>query len=257
MRLSTLLSEAQEGRLYANLARTFQLPPAKVETAVATMVHDLIFYIEQDALSRKQLAGLVHLLGQPVYEQVLETPVLLGATHTQTVGNDALTTIAGRQASKKMAHKAATAAGISEMISEYVLPVVAVMVVGTLAKASRIPIEGVMRRIPCLMIAALPAPDDDSKPQPLPVVAGGDGFSGITGSLSSELSEEARARRYDDLAEIIILGERARDDYDPTKAVRRILISILGFSTSPWIWLGRLQQWTLERFQTVFDRSQQ
>jgi len=39
--------------------------------------------------------------------------------------------------------------------------------------------------------------------------------------------------------------------------VRRILISILGFSTSPWIWLGRLQQWTLERFQTVFDRSRQ
>lgn len=257
MRLSHLLSEAQEGRIYANLARTFQLPPAKVETAVATMVRDLIFYIEQDTLSRKRLAGLVHLLGQPVYEQVLETPALLGGTHTQTVGNDALTTIAGRQASEKMARKAARAADISEMISEYVLPVVAVLIVGALAKASRGPIEGVMRRIPNLMTAALPAPDNDPKPQPLPVVAGGDGFSGITGSLSSEASEEARARRYDDLAEIIRLAERASDDYDPAKAVRRILTSILGFSTSPRIWAGRLQQWALEIFQSFLARSRQ
>jgi len=257
MRLSTLLNEAQEGRAHANLARAFQLPTAKVEAAVAIMLRDLTFYINQDTLSRQRLAGLVHLLGQPVYEQVLDTPSLLGATHTQTVGNDALTTIAGREASRRMAQNAASAAEISEMIAEYVLPVVAVMVVGTLAKASRIPIEGVMRRIPCLMRAALPAPEDDPKPQPLPVVAGGQGFSGITGSLSSETSEAARAHRYDDLAEIIRLGERARDDYDPARAVRRILTSILGFPTSPRIWLGRLQQWTSETLQKVFSSIRQ
>lgn len=44
------------------------------------------------------------------------------------------------------------------------------------------------------MTAVLPAPDNDPKPQPLPIVAGGDGFSGITGSLSIEaMEEEARA----------------------------------------------------------------
>ncbi len=257
MRLSTLLYEAQEGRVYANLARVFQLPTAKVETAVVTMVHDLTFYINQDTLSRQRLAGLVHLLGQPDYENVLETPTLLGATHTQTVGNEALTTIAGREASKRMARKAAAAAGISEMIAEYVLPVITVMVVGALAKASRIPIEGVMRRIPSLMTVALPAPADDPKPQPLPVVAGGQGFSGITGTLSSEASETARARRYDDLAEIIRLGERTRDGYDPAKAVRRTLTSILGFPTNPWIWLGRVQQWAQEAFQRVITGSRQ
>ena len=255
MRLSTLLNEAQDGRFYANLARAFQLPPAKVETAVVTMVHDLIFYVNQDTLSRQRLAGLVHLLGQPDYEKVLETPTLLGSTHTQTVGNEALTTIAGREASKRMTRSAAAAADISEMIAEYVLPVVAVMIVGALAKASQIPIEGVMRRVSSLMTVALPAPADDPKPQPLPVVAGGQGFAGITGSLSSEASETARARRYDDLAEIIRLGERTRDGYDPAKAVRGILTSILGFPTNPWIWLGRLQQWAEEAFQRVFPRS--
>lgn len=257
MRLSTLLNEAQEGRSFDNLARAFQLPPAKVEAAVAIMVQDLTFYVNQDTLSRQRLAGLVHLLGQPDYENVLETPTLLGATHTQTVGNDALTTIAGREASKRMVRRAAAAADVSEMIAEYVLPVVAVMIVGALAKASRLPIEGVIRRIPSLMTAALPAPGDDAKPQPLPAVAGGQGFSGITGSLSSETSETARAYLYDELAEIIRSGQRARDGYDPARAVRRILISILGFPINPRIWLSRAQQWTLETFQRVFAGARQ
>lgn len=251
MSLSNLLNEAQGGRVYANLARAFQLPAAKVEAAVAAMVHDLTFYIHQDTLSRQRLAGLVHLLGQPDYENVLETPTLLGATHTQTVGNDALLTIAGREASRKMVRNAAAAADISEMIVEYLLPVVAVMIVGALEKASHVPIEDVMRRISHLMNTAPPAPANNPKPQPLPNVAGGQGFSGITGSMSSEASETARARRYDDLADVIRLRERTRDGYDPAKAVRRILSPILGFPANPWIWLGRMQRWSLETIKTI------
>jgi hypothetical protein len=42
VRVKTALSEAQNGQAFANLARAFHLPPAKVEDAVDVMLDALI-----------------------------------------------------------------------------------------------------------------------------------------------------------------------------------------------------------------------
>ena len=71
---------------------------------------------------------------------------MLGTTSTQVLGNQALNVVAGREASKQITRQAAAQAGASEMIAEYLLPVVAAMLVGALADASREGLESLMRR---------------------------------------------------------------------------------------------------------------
>jgi len=140
------LSKAQGGQAFANLARAFHLPPTKVEPAVGAMVGALIAQIDAKTRSRRFLARLVELLGERAHHQVLENPTMLGTTSTQVLGNQALNVVAGREASKQITRQAAAQAGASEMIAEYLLPVIAAMLVGALADASREGLESLMRR---------------------------------------------------------------------------------------------------------------
>jgi hypothetical protein len=146
MQVGTVLREAQGGQAFANLARAFHLPSEKVEAAVATMVRDLTDRIERCLRPRRTLAALVELLGNGGYEQVLDTPTLLAAPHTQVIGNDALNAIADRDENERMVQRAADAAGVSEMIAEYLLPAVAAMLIGALAKETRPGLEAFKRR---------------------------------------------------------------------------------------------------------------
>ena len=233
------LSEAQDGQALANLARAFHLPPTKVEPAVGAMIASLLVEIERKRPSRRFLAKLVELLGKYQHQQVLENPTLLGATSTQVLGNDALGVIAGRDASKTIARQAAAAAGVSEMIAEYLLPVIAAMLVGALAKASRTGLEGLMRDDP-------DAPDSEPSPviARLPqVAAAGMGFSGSTGGSVGLASPVAISSRHEELAESIRLAGRVPGATDAAEATRRVLAPILGGPKSPFDWIGRLRAW--------------
>ena len=137
MAIWTQLSEAQNGQLLANLARAFHLPRAKAKAALLSMVGELTRCIDEQTQSRRTLARLVELLGQGAHEQVLDTPALLGTTSTQVIGSDALTIVAGREESQRIAQQSAAAADVSVMIAEYLLPVIATLLVGALARETR------------------------------------------------------------------------------------------------------------------------
>ena len=125
MLIQDRLSRAQGGQAFANLARAFHLPPAKVEAAVGAMATSLIPQIEAKLRSRRFLVRLIELFSKGMHHQVLENPTMLGTTSTQVLGNDALNVIAGREVAKTIARDAAARSGVSEMIAEYLLPVVA------------------------------------------------------------------------------------------------------------------------------------
>jgi hypothetical protein len=231
-RITTVLSEAQNGQAYANLARAFHLPPEKVHDAVADMLDPLMADIGERLPSRRALAELVALLGKTDYERVLESPMLLGATHTQVVGAEALAVIAGRKESNRLAHHAALAAGVSEMITEYLLPAVAAMLIGALAKACRAELEELMGHT-----AGDGAANPESGGYDLPRVSGGVGFTGSTGGSANVANSLVSESHYKELAEDI------RRDATPeaAEAVRRVLAQALDLSSGPGShgWLKR------------------
>lgn len=245
MDIKRLLREAQDGQVFANLARAFHLPPEKVEVAVDVILHDLIARIERNTLSRHPLAGLVELLGQSAYEQVLDTPTLVGATHTQVIGNEALNILAGRGENDRMAQHAAAAAAISPMIAEYLLPAVAVLLVGTLARVSRSGLESIMSLAPGGAPPTAAANESGHEPQHLPRVAGGVGFSGSTGG-SVTLADAPTSSYYLELAESIRRADGTPGTPDPAIGVRRVLASSLGFATGPLGWVSRMQRWGMD-----------
>ena len=238
MAVKSVLSEAQNGQAYANLARAFHLPSDKVEEAVNDMLDALVPDIAERMLSRRSLAGLVELLGKSDYEKVLETPTLLGATHTQVLGSEALNVLAGRKESKRLVRHAAATAGVSEMISEYLLPSLAAILVGALARTCRPELEAIMGH------SHDPAARRDLAPQPqLPRVSGGVGFSGSTGGSQSVATYGAPESQYIDLAEEI--RRPTSSAADTADAVRRVLAPVLGLPPEPSNWLRRIGSWSM------------
>jgi hypothetical protein len=231
-----MLGEVHNGQAMTNLARTFHLPPEKVELAVGVMIDDLTAGIHAAMQSPRSLAQLVELLGKGSHEPLLDSPELLGATHTQVIGNDALKVIAGRTDSKRIAQHAASFAGVSEMIAEYLLPVIAAMLVGLLAKVSRPGLATIAGGPGGDMIDG--AGDAASAPLQLPRVSGGVGFSGSTGGSFTAALPGAPGQ-YFDLADAIRRGKSPGG----AQAVRRVLAPIVGNPSSPLAWLARLQRW--------------
>lgn len=217
-RIQQLLDEAQDGQAFAHLARAFHLPIEKVQPAVTAMAADLIAQTTRCMGSKRSLAGLVELLGKNIHLQVLDNPIMLGATSTQVAGNKVLNVISGRSDATRMAQHAAEAAGISEMISEYLLPVVASMLVGALAKENR-------GRLDAIIGSGVDDPADGEAVEMLQLPrasGGGANFTGITsGTVAGASSTESR---YSELAEKIRRGGAP----DTADEVRTILAETLG-----------------------------
>jgi hypothetical protein len=246
------LSQAQGGQAFANLARAFHLPPTKVEPAVTAMVTSLIPQIEGKVRSRRFLAKLVELFSKGLHHQVLENPTMLGATSTQVLGNEALNVIAGREASKKIVREAAAQSDVSEMIAEYLLPVVAAMLLGALADRSR---EG-LERLARGDTGMAPA-DGDAAPvvTALPQVASsGGGFSGSTVGGVGLASPAAISSGLVALAESIRQGIPLPGGRDAAEATRRVLAPYLTLPKGPLDWIARLRALGGSAFKTARAR---
>jgi hypothetical protein len=184
---------------------------------------------------------------------VLETPTLLGATHTQVLGNDALKVMAGRNESGKISHRAAQAADVSEMISEYLLPVIATMLVGAIARVSRPGIEQIIQSDPA-RVGSDPLSTEagsNSSALELPRVSGGVGFSGSTGGTISSAGPALASSHYVGLAEDIRSENRPPGANDPAPAVRRMLGTLMGFPASPLGWIDWMHRRSLEAFSAI------
>lgn len=253
------LNKAQGGHAFANLARAFHLPPGKVEPAVETMVAALIPQIEAKLRSRRFLARLVELLDERAHHQLLENPTMLGTTSTQVLGNQALNAIAGREASKRIARQAASRADVSEMIAEYLLPVVAAMLVGAIADASRERLEGLMRQDRDGGATAGDPLEAAPVVAPLPqVAAGGVGFSGSTGGGVSLATPAAASGRLTALAACIREGRPLPGGgTDAAQATRRVLAPYLALPRGPLDWIARLRALGGSAFKATRARESQ
>ncbi|MCZ7594974.1 MAG: DUF937 domain-containing protein [Hyphomicrobium sp.] len=249
-------TRAQNRQAISNLARAFHLPRPQAKAAILVMLGALTQCFDEQTLTRATLARLIELLGKNDYEQVLETPTLMGATSTQVIGNDALTTLAGRDASSRITSRAAAAAGISEMIAEYLLPVVAAMFMGALSAKTRANLLALARNEAAPDANAPPAESSAAAIQ-LPVGRGSSGFfSGSTG-IASGLVDPARESLYRELADRIRDSGKMPDGRDPLSAARQIMADGLGVRARHAPWLARLQRWGAGALQSASAQTQE
>lgn len=244
------LTRAQNRQAVSNLARAFHLPRPQAKTALLVMLDALTQSLDEDALSRDTLARLITLLGTSDYERVLETPTLMGAPSTQVIGKDALNALFGDEVSEHLASHVANAAGISATVAEYLMPVVAAMIIGGLSFLTRAEVIGFIRNEPAI-------PEDMTDALQLPVGRGSSGFfNGLTLATHSVYGDAERPALFGHLAEEIRLGANA-GDADPYEPVRRIIARGFGMRTRYVPWFAKLHVWGTSALQSAGTQAQQ
>jgi hypothetical protein len=243
-------TRAQNGKVIDNLARAFHLPRPKAKAALISMLADLIESFDAQALSRAPLARLIELLGKNDYERVLDDPTLMGATSTQVIGNEALTALTGHNKSIQITGAAAKAATISNMIAEYLLPVVAAMFMGALSQRTR------------ARMLALARNEEDPAEETggptslvsvsLPAGRGSGGAFGGATIIRPDLGPEREAI-YRELAERVRRGGAD----DPINLARRIMADVLGIRMRYAPWLARAQLWASVQLHVATTQIQE
>lgn len=137
MQITDILASAQGGQAAANLAKAFGIDPATAERAVGAVVPQLAARIERNTLSRGGIADLIDMLGKPGLADALDNPSALGNPETEALGVDVLDQVLwNKNNSRRLAEKAAADSGLSEDLIKKMLPTIAAMAMGGLAKGS-------------------------------------------------------------------------------------------------------------------------
>jgi hypothetical protein len=228
-------TRVQNGLLIDNLARAFHLPRPKAKSALLEMLAALTLLFDEQTLSRGALARLVELLGKNNYEYVLQDATLMGATSTQVIGTEALTALAGHRESLAIASRASAASQVSQMIAEYLLPVVAAIFLGALSERTRQGLLALARNGESAQISD----GESSDTLQLPVGRGSSGLFGGTTVITSGTGPE-REELYNALAERIRTSGGGVGD--PLGAVRQIIADGLGVRARHAPWLARAQK---------------
>lgn len=151
MQILDTLTKAQNGTAIATLARTFGADRAATEAAVAEIVPDLARAMERNTLSRGGLADLVQALGSGAHERYLDDPTAIGDPNVRDTGNRILWHLVGeKDKSRAIANRAAGASGLDAETIKKMLPYVAALTMGGLARDTRVGFGDILSKIPNL-----------------------------------------------------------------------------------------------------------
>lgn len=196
------------------LAEAAGTNPEQTRAAMAAMIDALSHRLERNTLSRGGLAEVVRAVGDPRRRLYLGDPGAIGSDALKADGNAILEHILGtKDASRAVAARAARASGLSAGTVEAMLPTVAAMMMGEVARAAQGPFDDILRNIPGLDDAikemsgqrgTTPAGQIEERGQPTPTPRGG-----IPEQRPLPLPGDIPTRggsRYDDLSDILERG---------------------------------------------------
>jgi hypothetical protein len=127
---------ASNGAAVEQLAKQFGLQPAQASAAIGALLPAVTAGLKRNADADE--AGLVSALAAGRHEQYLDQPDSLTSPTTVTDGNAILGHLFGtKDASREVAAGAAKKTGIDPAILKKLLPIVAAMAMGALAKQTR------------------------------------------------------------------------------------------------------------------------
>jgi hypothetical protein len=141
--LETVLN-SQGGAAVEQLGAQFGLPPEKTQSALAALVPALAAGVQRNVSSEGGLQSLLSALTTGGHERYLEDPTLLAEPETTQDGNGILGHLFGsKEVSRQVAQRASDRTGIGTETLKRMLPIVATMVMGGLARQTGGPTDTV------------------------------------------------------------------------------------------------------------------
>ncbi len=258
MNILDILRHADGGGAVKSLAQTYGIAPAAAEAVLGSVVPQLSQRIERNTLSRGGVADLVGAIGEAARHDYLSNPQALASEAVKQDGIAFLDQILwSKDRSRSVAHAAAQSSGVSEALIKQMLPAIAAMMMGGLAKGAAGGLGDILSKIPGLPGGGLPGGGLGGAPRTAPSGGGGSWGRG-TDSLpapgggdfsgQSPLPIPGNAPRggggvqnpYDDLSDIIRRGGQPAPSGGGagqegggalSNIIRAILGAILGFQS--------------------------
>lgn len=274
MRVEDILAGAQGGGAFGNFARSFGLDEREAAAVLRSVLPQLERRMERNTLSRGGVADLVEVLGRARGGGYVDHKEAITDPSVKAFGIDVLDNILGsKDQSRKVAASASRASGISEELIKQMLPVIAAMLMGALAKGSAGTLGEILGKIPGLG-AGRPQPGPrggGASPIPqLPETGGG--WSGSGGASNNsplpipgdDIPGLGRSNNpYGDLSDIIRRGGTSLPGGAGTGGgglstiIRSLLGALLGFQSRGFVgWLVRLiiLRWGWGIVRWIFNR---
>jgi hypothetical protein len=132
--VDTILNQ-QNGAAARQIQTEFGVEPEQTRSALTALVPALAAGLQRNAQSAGGLEDLLSALSSGGHAQYVEDPDTLGRPETIEDGNGILSHIFGTKGvSRQVASRAAAQTGLGESLLKRMLPVVATLVMGTLAR---------------------------------------------------------------------------------------------------------------------------
>ena len=135
--LESLLNSG-DGSAVRQLGAQFGLPPDQAQSVLAAIVPALMAGVQNNASQQSGLDGLAAALAGGDHAQYVDDPGMLADPATTADGNGILGHIFGsKDVSRQVAQQASARTGIDATILKQMLPVVAALAMGAMAKQTR------------------------------------------------------------------------------------------------------------------------
>ncbi len=135
MNLVDAIMNAQDGAALREMESQFGLGRQQTTSALAALVPALAAGFQHNAQSSGGLDGLLSALSNGRHSQYLDNPEMLGRADGITDGNGILGHVFGnKDVSRQVASRAASQTGLSEDVLKRMLPMVAALMMGAMAR---------------------------------------------------------------------------------------------------------------------------
>ena len=159
MKLYEIIAGAQGGQAIANLAQAARIEPERLDAAIRAVLPEFTNGLERNTLSRGGLADLVAALGDGHHEVILDNPAAITDPRVVADGNEILGHVLGsKDRSRAVALQAAQASGLSDGLIRMLMPYIAQMVMGAIAKWAKGGLGDVIQKLPGAQGGGLPMP---------------------------------------------------------------------------------------------------
>lgn len=149
MQVYDVIEQAQSGQAMANLGATFGITEGQARVVAQAVLPELALGLERNTLSRGGLADLVTALGQGHHEQILETPRAWTDPRVTADGQAILGHILGSEHNARvLTARAAKASGLGESIVQMLLPILAQLLMGAIARYAKGGLGDILSRLP-------------------------------------------------------------------------------------------------------------
>ena len=138
MNMMDMILQAAGGQAPQQVGQNLGLDPQQSQSAIAALLPAISSAMKQNANNPQGLAGLLGALQNGSHDQYLDNPAQLGQAQATTEGNAILGHLFGsKEVSRGVAAHASRKTGIGADVLKKMLPMVAMMAMGSLGKQTR------------------------------------------------------------------------------------------------------------------------